>query len=163
MDQILEFIFGNFMFVLIVIGGLMSVFKRMNNEQQQKQPKKELGWPGQQQRQDKVDWQEILKKEEEINPESQKPKRVYLEVDPVIKEKILQPSVNVVSNVHETYHHRETLNVKQPEVNFAKKSSPNDFGLNRLTNKDFLKGIVWAEVLGPPRAKKQHQALMKKR
>jgi hypothetical protein len=141
----LEFILENPIAIIFIIGAIISFFKRMKenshpNPNQEKKPefKKVLKIPQTQNEGRNV----------ESRPPRQNSRQVASEYNEVkSKIEINQPKENARKNSasHRNEINKETVNAK---LNTSYDSSP---------SKDTLiDGIVWAEILGPPRAYKSH-------
>lgn len=171
MEGLIEFIFGNLFFVILIAGALWNLFMRnkANEEEQKRQQQKR-----QQQRrtggspQQEVDWKEIFKQErkpvEKAPPAPAQPTAYQLEVEQPVS----------VSNEYE----KQRVEVKRKEREVSKKleileQSPilaKEIGkrgpslhldFNNMTGNDVVKGVVWSEVLGKPRAKRSLTSMSK--
>ncbi|MCM3761506.1 hypothetical protein M3212_11995 [Alkalihalobacillus oceani] len=181
MENLLEFIFNNIFLVLIIIGGIISFLNRLggNQNEQQRQksrPQQRSGRP--QQGQGKIDWREIFQQEE---AEPERPRRsTYAGPDGLGEEQPRQTAeVQFESPVAEIEEEQRQLKKRYEEARRrqqrAAESARNsqqtpqraneklDLQLNRLSNNEAMKAVVWAEVLGQPRARKPHQTFQRPR
>jgi hypothetical protein len=178
-ESLFDFIFSNLFFVILVIGGIMSFFNRMSRggeegEQQNRPGRQPQPPPGQrQQRQEEqVDWREIFKQEQpQARTEQDRPEPRFEErpvsFEPVSQQKEVAEGVDRQQELYDRYERlkdkkREAVNqfermVPQKPVEGSEKRSKLDLELNRLSNKEAMKAVVWAEVLGKPRGKNPHQ------
>jgi hypothetical protein len=144
----LEFIFENPIAIIFIIGAIISFFKKMKvnsnpNQKQEKNPelKKVLNIP------------QTLNEGRRVEP---RPSR--------------EPRQNSSQLAKEYYEVKNNIEINQPKENIRKDSANQkkelykkvvnaevDAGIDLSPSKDTLiDGIVWAEILGPPRAYKSH-------
>ncbi|WP_078552776.1 hypothetical protein [Bacillus alkalicellulosilyticus] len=158
---IVDFLFNNpFLLILIAIW-VFNRFRRQASAQQQQQgqPQKQA-----QRQEQEIDWKEIFRQEE--FPEQEKP-----------APRPLQPSPAEILPIEEDRRtslqiERDELRQKQELVNnniftggISDGIKVNEIGkkpglalhFNQITNEEAMKGVVWAEVLGKPRAKRSHR------
>ncbi|MFC0558037.1 hypothetical protein [Halalkalibacter alkalisediminis] len=173
LEQIFDLIANNFIFVAVVIGGLISMFGRLagagqqQQEQRQNRPQR-AGQP--QQQQETVDWREIFK-QEEIEPEPTEKRastRVETTQQASFEEGIVSRQQELQNQYEEMQRKREVSSRKNREirketVDLLEKKDKLDLHLNHLSNKEAMKAVVWAEVLGRPRSRQPHPTFMKKR
>ncbi|KHF41888.1 hypothetical protein [Halalkalibacter okhensis] len=172
LERLFDFIVQNFVFVAVVVGGIISMLGRMSGAGQQQQ---ENRGTGQRQRQpqrqpqpqeEKVDWREIFK-QEEVEPE-RVPARQESKMDQVtvpVEKELLQQELQ--DRYDELRQKREKtlkrgLETKS-ETEATNQSGGLDLRLNRLSNKEAMKAVVWSEVLGPPRGRQPHNTFSRKR
>jgi hypothetical protein len=144
----LEFIFENPIAIIFIIGAIVSFFKKMKenshpNPNQEKKPelKKVLNIPQTQNEGQRVE----TRPPRELRQNSRQLANEYFEVKSNIE--INQPKENARKN---SASHRKESNIVpvNAKLNTSYDTSP---------SKDTLiDGIVWAEILGPPRAYKSH-------
>lgn len=179
MESIIEFIFANFVFVAVIIGGLLSLFSRMaNSGQQQEQQQRRQQHPGQ--NQEKVDWREIFRQEEGESGPSQPRQPTYVgprqsegarsTTSPTASQ--VESGMNDLLNEQQLQNHYEEARRRKEKVARRTREQVNehdrtggslDLHLNRLSNKEAMKAVVWAEVLGRPRARQPHNTFARKR
>ncbi|WP_088102518.1 hypothetical protein [Halalkalibacter urbisdiaboli] len=160
LEQIFEFIMSNLFLVVLIVGGLLSFFKRAAQGGEAQQGK-QMGWPGREEQQSEVDWKEIFKQEEPIEQKRQEPEIVRFE--PVETPEVQTENEKLYEQLQEMRKRREQVedNVEgskpSKRVNEQKRERL-DLHLNRLSNKEAMKAVVWAEVLGKPRSRQPHQS-----
>jgi hypothetical protein len=179
-ESLFELIMSNLFFVIIVIGGLISFFNRMSNggesderpQRHERSAQRGQHPTGQRQQEETVDWREIFKQEQPSQPEATNQETVR----PVSFEPVSDAHEEVSKGVdrqQELYDRYERLKDKKRDAvkRFEKTVKPAsgetsqnpsklDLQLNRLSNQEAMKAVVWAEVLGKPRGKNPHQAFM---
>lgn len=181
MESLFELIMSNLFFVIIVIGGIISFFNRMSSggeseERQQRQERPaqrgQQAQGRQRQQEETVDWREIFKQEQPSQPEATNQETVR----PVSFEPVSDAPEEVSKGVdrqQELYDRYERLKDKKRDavkrledtvMPAPSKTSQNrsklDLQLNRLSNQEAMKAVVWAEVLGKPRGKNPHQTFI---
>ena len=143
LEALIEFLFQNVFFVILVIGGLISLFKRMGtaNDQQEKRKKlhplppvaKPVETPLKRNKEDTVS---VSKSEDMMSKHSTEhtaPSTVQIEpID--------------VGRVPPSKHESPRVNAKKANADM----------LRRLTKRQVAEGIIWAEILGAPRAKRPY-------
>ncbi|WP_100406752.1 hypothetical protein [Bacillus solitudinis] len=164
MQNLFELILSNLFFVVLIIGGLLSFFKRVaqGNAQQERQeqgPQSEK--PG------KIDWKEIFN--QEANEQDDRPQQQQYEEEPVSFEPVSH-EVEIAKVQNDDLQTRREDLIQRREMSRARSSSYEigkqpvtknrglDLNLNKLSNKEAMKAVVWSEVLGKPRGRHPHQA-----
>lgn len=173
----IDFILENLFFVAIVIGGLFSFFSRMANGEQEQE--KRGGRPqrtGQAQRtgenQGKMDWREIFFEEEVKSDTPRKlPNNPTFEDVQVTNDQDLL-EVDLYRERVEAERNKkraEKLLEEQRLKNSSKLEEQRrrekglELHLDRLSNQEAMKAVVWSEVLGRPRARQPHNTFIRKR
>ncbi|MGA9287276.1 MAG: hypothetical protein WBV93_02905 [Anaerobacillus sp.] len=136
MDNLIDLLLNNILFVIIAIGGIVSFFKRMGNEEDQTQKPRKSGQPSAQRNQHRSEPSMTTKQSEETQ-DSLKPVSAYQEAlerisdrnDPQYELKVQRPLQK------QTYKKHKRLSLSKREVR---------------------NGVLWSEILGPPRSKKPH-------
>lgn len=143
-DNLIELLLNNIVFVIIAIGGIISFFKRMSGEEEN----------------------------QKANP-AQKPPQMQKETSNASSERSMQVSEveenastsSTVSAYKEALGHmakRENYG-SQNELKVQKnvKSAPyiKDKSLS-ISKSNVRNGIIWAEILGPPRSRKPHPSMV---
>lgn len=167
MEEIFQFIFSNIIFILVIIGGLISMFRnRTNNEQENKRPSPIP----------KTADNSNRKREEIQNPFENKelsnkdiPKNVQETITTVsheekrkeqlerLKEKVESiQSFNTNEITENPIEYNQQTNISRKQKKKVKKKSLPDHIKNNLTRDGLAQSIVMMEILGPPRAIKQH-------
>lgn len=136
MDNIIELILNNIVFVIIVIGGILSFFKRMGNEdqnqnqRQNERPRKQAASSGNSQ---------SLHQEQELSDE--------------IQSENVSAYQEALERISERENSQYELKVQKPKRNSAKQK-----GIS-ISKRNVRNGIIWAEILGPPRSKRPHPSM----
>ncbi|MDP4550323.1 hypothetical protein Q9251_05465 [Alkalihalobacillus macyae] len=132
MDNIIELILNNIVFVIIAIGGILSFFKRMGsedqnqNQRQNERPRKQATSSG---------TDRSFDEEQEIQSENVSAYQEALE------------------RISERENSQYELKVEKP-----KRSSAKQKGIS-ISKRNVRNGIIWAEILGPPRSKRPHPSM----
>ncbi|WP_394174631.1 hypothetical protein [Guptibacillus hwajinpoensis] len=132
MDNIIELILNNIVFVIIAIGGILSFFKRMGsedqnqNQRQNERPRKQATSSGA---------DRSFDEEKEIQSENVSAYQEALE------------------RISERENSQYELKVEKP-----KRSSVKQKGIS-ISKRNVRNGIIWAEILGPPRSKRPHPSM----
>lgn len=142
-----DFIFGNFIFI-IIIGGAIAKFL-LQNKTDSSEKKWTIPKPVKE-----IDWQEIFQQEAE--PVEQNPHR-SIETFPKNELTLERIEAQQVQNFPEKVAEKRqvypvinsTIYAGEPKKNAQKKSY-----FHQLTKDEIVRGVVWSEILGPPRAKK---------
>lgn len=163
MEAIIEFIFGNLFFVILVLGAIYNMFmkKKAQEESTKEQERKGgSGVPNQAPVPTKIDWKEIFR-QEDAPIEKPRPRPV-LSIPQQEVVKIQKPQTELEKH---RAHLEEKRDEQKKKREKSEKVSPilNDeikdsIGGNsyfhNLTKEEVVRGVVWTEVLGKPRAKK---------
>ncbi|HHY72968.1 MAG TPA: hypothetical protein GX497_07030 [Bacillus bacterium] len=154
MGSFFEFIFGNIGFLIVIIGAIASFLKRANENQKQSQK--------QSSRDKRVKpfipslgdlLEEINKPQEE---QKQKPtmytatKRVP-QIEQTVEEEVRLEAPPIEMTPNPYLGKLRELEKKKQHINV-------DAGMiySKINKKEVINGIIWGEILGPPRAKKKH-------
>lgn len=135
MDNIIELILNNIVFVIIAIGGILSFFKRMGNEDQ-----------NQNQRQNE------RPRRQASGPDSRPPQQKKEASDEIQSENV-SAYQEALERISERENAQNEIKVQKP-----KRSSDKKKGIS-INKRNVRNGIVWAEILGPPRSKKPHPSI----
>ncbi|WP_349407875.1 hypothetical protein [Pseudalkalibacillus sp. SCS-8] len=156
LEQLFEFLFANLFFLIVVIGGILSFFKRQidkYNEQQNAPRKGQQRQPVRPRPQAETISMPQEPREEKVRPDrprQERQERVKESLQELYEEKRkeLQNGVNQESNNSSpVVRPRSRTKTKERQI------SPNQV----LPNPDHVaQGVIWAEILGPPRSKKPH-------
>ncbi|WP_227934927.1 hypothetical protein [Alkalihalobacillus deserti] len=172
LDQIFDLITENFIFVALLIGGLISMFGRLTGAGQQQEQRPSRPQRSDAPQQEKVDWREIFK-QEEVDPEPVQ-RRTSTNIEPPtqhvsFEEGVVGRQQELQNQYEEMQRKREVSSRKSKEIrkeastSELEKKDKLDLHLNNLSNKEAMKAVVWAEVLGPPRSRQPHATFVKKR
>lgn len=160
LEQLIELLMQNLFFVILIIGGIYSFFKRQlekQNEQQQ---------PGKvRQRQQSPHQAETMSMPQEERSRTSRPAR-----EPSERMK------KVRSNIEEMYtakreEYENAIQDGTDRVESVRKPIRTKTTPNLQTQKSTLipnpdnvaQGVIWAEILGPPRSRKPHSTKMNQR
>lgn len=165
MEALFDLIFGNLAFLIVIIGGVISFLKRANEGQRQNQNRKQTQTPSQKQYQPSKDkkikpfipqledlFGEITKHLEEQNQKHQptvtqaETRKSEIENNREVKE--------VVPNIEKTKPLFEHVNKNTPAPRDAHQTIEID--IKDIDRKKVIEGVIWGEILGPPRARKKH-------
>ncbi|WP_216830054.1 hypothetical protein [Alkalihalobacterium elongatum] len=170
--NILDFLLGNIFFVILILGALWNFFSR------QAESKKEAEQGKRPQREQEIDWKEIFR-QEQAPVERDKP-TVAREVEPSFEpsfEPIHKEVVTTSDRRTEMEKLRNQLEEKRKKLkkvehatNAAISDSPitsNEIGRKKpkleldfqnISQQDAMKGIIWSEILGKPRATRSYSS-----
>ncbi|WP_332690908.1 hypothetical protein [Halalkalibacter lacteus] len=173
LEDLFTFIADNFIFVAVIVGGIISMLGRLagGGQQQQDQRSGRQSQRPSQPREEKVDWREIFKQEEmesEREPSRHSPNTetapviVTAESDQVKRQQELQDRYDELRQKREKIT-RKGRELRDEAPSLDKDREQLDLGLNRLSNKEAMKAVVWSEVLGRPRARQPHNTFIRKR
>jgi hypothetical protein len=153
--DLIDIIMSNLFFVVLIIGAIFNFLKRRAGaEQEESRPSQHSGSDGEKRTQLKdifQQFEEVFKEDETQHHPQEKPKPVR------------QPMVESRSNTEllERYEQIKDSKVRreQPAINHrnitevasVKRTKSNPLSVSK---KEAVQGVVWAEILGPPRAKR---------
>jgi len=186
METIIDFIFSNFIIVLIIIGGLAKLFGGDNQEQQKKQTnrtprpvetRKQAPLP--QGKMEKPNRQGRAKSEtssspmgetgsigEVISVEDQQQKQLEQLAGKMQNETVqsFDDLPNQIDYEHQSFSsmHSKTASPSLQDNNKYKKEVKKQIK-KRLSRKGLTESIIMAEVLGPPRARKPYKSVIDER
>ncbi|WP_096434605.1 hypothetical protein [Alteribacter populi] len=184
MEGLIELITGNPLLLLMILFGLISLFGRMgggNNQQEQRQPQ-----PRRQQSEThsdgrgEVDWKEIFRQEEappiERQPQAEAQRYEAPSSAPSHSQYSAdEQSAEASSKMNDVLHERyEQLRKRKKEANkkaakldadsplLKNEISPEQekvsLDFSSVSREDIVKGVVWSEILGPPKSRKNRQS-----
>ncbi|SDI85658.1 hypothetical protein [Alteribacillus bidgolensis] len=171
MEAIFELLMNNFLFIALLIGGLISVFNR--NKQQEEANKKTKQ---EDTNRKEIDWKTIFQQESDPNdvPGQRRPTKPV----PEAEAELVKPENQEISKKHEQYKERieelrkkrETAEEKMKnieaspvfeegigDVPIAQQSgniSRSRFAT--ISRKEAINGIIWSEILSEPKARRPH-------
>ncbi len=174
MEGIIEFLFGNLFFLLLILGALFNFFIRAGKKEEPP-PKKRP-----QRAEEEIDWREIFRQEQAQTEQERKQSAppVRMEKIPHVGDSSVDISVPTVHEYStEIERKRQELAQKRKQLEnrpidvseqspiftneIGKRRSALQMEFNQLTNEDAKRGVIWAEVLGKPRAKRPHETFYK--
>jgi hypothetical protein len=141
-DNLIELLLNNIVFVIIAIGGIISFFKRMSGEEEK----------------------------QKANPTQKRPQREQsnsgsggsLQVSEIEEDASKSDTVSAYKEALGRMAKRENYG-SQNELKVQKnvKSTPytKDKSLS-ISKSNVRNGIIWAEILGPPRSRKPHPSMV---
>ncbi|WP_371018235.1 hypothetical protein [Pseudalkalibacillus sp. JSM 102089] len=147
MDNLIELILNNFVFVLVAIGGIISFLKRMGSEEEKQKSKPAAN--NRQQSQSRREQGNTASGRSESNgigeeetPQSETVSAYQEALGRMAKRenRYLENDIKVQKNVKQT-------------------SYKNDKHLS-INKKNVRDGIIWSEILGPPRSRKPHPSMI---
>lgn len=153
MEALFDLIFGNIGFLIVIIGGVISFFKRANENQNKKQqPKDKRVKPFIPQLEDLFG--EITKHIEE-QPQKQKP--TVFKTDKRIPENKTKLEAEELepTGIH-TYERLNDIKNTKLHNKIEVEHQKIDIDIKDINRKKVIEGVIWGEILGPPRARKKH-------
>ncbi len=172
MEDLLRMITSNPILLFLIIGAILSFLQKGKEEQGKRETQKRGGAAGKG-KQPEIDWQEIFRQEEKSDP---KPTR-QTETTYTYTEEHPTASIDGISRSNELLEKYEKAkqNKKAAEI-IGKNLKDSPIYKDDLTNSkevklDFsnisreeaIKGVVWSEILGKPRAKGSYRPSMNTR
>lgn len=159
MFDIIDFIFDNLFFILLIGGAILNFLGKNKEEQKPNKKKPTIPKPIQE-----IDWKQIFEKESEpVEPKrAQKVEPIELETEPiVIEEMIASPIEEEQNKLLEKQAELKRLEEKLKQVPtraMAVKELPirktGKSYFQQITKDEVVRGVIWSEVLGKPRAKR---------
>lgn len=149
----MEFLFENPIFLVIIIGIISSIFKRLKEgKQEQGQPKQQRPFSPSTQpiNPQPVERPKMVKPSGAHKKGSQSANEILLEA-----KKIAEQAKREIQ-LDKTKSTRDVPNIRQEAIPSADDSKAY---IHTLEERRLIDGLIWAEVLGPPRAKKTHTAM----
>jgi hypothetical protein len=134
LDALLEVIFENIFLVVIIVSGLLSVFKR-NQKQEESKPKKKPYTI----RTDEIQKNEVPEKREKASFES-------------IANTYKSPESRLRSNPNQGINKVETILPSKKKVKSNKQKKIIH------TKNEVVSGIIWSEIIGKPRSKQSYRS-----
>ncbi len=157
LEAIIELLMQNIFFVILIIGGIYSFFKRQiekhNEEQQRGRPR-----PNQQQTNTSRAETMSMPKEEPVRPS--RPDRPRSErikkVENNLQEMYEARRLELQDAIQGSTDQGPAEPVRKPAK--ARKAKYNDKPRNKIIPDpdNIAQGVIWAEILGPPRSRKPH-------
>ncbi|WP_226656829.1 hypothetical protein [Pseudalkalibacillus hwajinpoensis] len=135
MDNLIELLLNNIVFVIIAIGGIVSFFKRMGNEEDQSKK------PPQARRQAEVG----NKQHSDSSPS-------HAEESHGNKADKVSAYQEALERISDRDKPKYDLKVQR---SVRKQSNKKHRSLS-ISKNDVRNGVLWSEILGPPRSKKPH-------
>lgn len=157
MEALFELIFGNIAFVIVVIGGIISFLKRASQGEQQKKKtvnrksfNPQLDWPKIEIEQQKVDARKPKQTRQNTPRMVQANESIEVEVQTnPFYEKLssMEPSSQDMIGNNNPFSVKKKSTVPTAEI---------DLNIRNINQKKVIEGILWGEILGPPRAKNKY-------
>lgn len=161
MEALFELIFGNIAFIIVVIGGIISFLKRASQGEEQTKQKKSF--------KPHLDWPEIEIDQPKVEthlPKQSRPK-VAREIQPTQYIEVELPAnpfnEKLKKMESDSQHINRSTNSFPRKIDSIQTSPEIDINVRDINQKKVIEGIVWGEILGPPRAKKKHMYSYMKR
>ncbi|MFA9455850.1 hypothetical protein ACERJO_03680 [Halalkalibacter sp. AB-rgal2] len=170
-------LFSSLLPFIIIVGGLISFFGRMtkeNNEKQQQQQRQQTS-PGQPQQEPKaetanekqIDWRDLF------NTDEFEQKTSWPGSEPVKASEDEQQNSDLKQEQERQREKKRKLDERLKKIRkrssaqsgepVASESNGLNLQFDQISNKEAMKGVVWAEVLGRPRARQPHQTFVRNR
>ncbi|WP_240376588.1 hypothetical protein [Bacillus piscicola] len=166
MGSIIEFLFSNMFIVVLLIGGLVSVFNRNKRQQQGKEDSSEK------KERPVFDWETIFQEnkpeKEPQNSPSRGQEEATVSSDELQtsdtydryekkREELREQAINAEEKMKQLGNSpvfEEQIGTSLGGVPSASKPHPR---FSSLSRKDVVDGIIWSEVLGPPKSRQYFQ------
>lgn len=149
LESLIDFIFANLAFLLILLGGLVSLFKRRSADEQSQQRTNQpeqhepvFDWPG---------------AERESERETEEPRDVHAEqsfehnANPFLEKLEEVKDIRDISNYRRS--DKEVKVERQVSSKPITKKVKKPFDANRSS---VVQGMIWSQILDEPRSKKKH-------
>ncbi|WP_347549543.1 hypothetical protein ABFG93_18770 [Pseudalkalibacillus hwajinpoensis] len=135
LENILELILNNIVFIVIAIGGILSFFKRMGNKDEKKQTTgrqsgKKIGEP-------------LSRSVEEVHETA---------------DEFTSDTLSSYQEALERISGRDRSQYDELKVQKPRNVKKNPKGIS-VSKKNVRNGVIWAEILGPPRSRKSHPSM----
>ncbi|MCF6137969.1 hypothetical protein [Pseudalkalibacillus berkeleyi] len=165
LEKLIELLMANLFFVILIIGGIYSFFKRqMEKYNEEQQPGKNR------QRQHNPHQAETMSMPREERSRSSRParqpsersKKVQTNIEEMYMEKReeFDRSITDRSTTDRSDRMQRTIRPVRSKSKPKLKASKSDL----IPNPDNVaQGVIWAEILGPPRSRKPHSTKMNQR
>jgi hypothetical protein len=153
MESLIEFIFANIFWVVILVFGLISNFVRKRNGENKKENKPSTIGPVSK---PSVFEKRLGRQGNPVREVYQKAKQAQMtgdlqnDVKAEAEEKMVE-----LNNQKEYYEKQRDIQVKRAES--IKKTYSNDMPQVKMDQQKVIDGLIMSEVLGPPRSKKPHR------
>ncbi|WLR60588.1 hypothetical protein [Guptibacillus hwajinpoensis] len=144
LDNLIELLLNNFVFVLVAIGGIISFLKRMGSEEEKQKSK-----PAANNR------QQSQRRREQGNTASGRSEYGEEETPQSETVSAYQEALGRMAKRENRYSENEI----KVQKNVKQISYKNDKNLS-INKKNVRDGIIWSEILGPPRSKKPHPSMI---
>ena len=138
LDNLIDLLLNNIFFVIIAIGGIVSFFKRMGNEEDQTQKPRQSGRPSAQGNQKRSESTRSTKRSGEETYDS--------------KSDTVSAYQEALERISDRDDPQYELKVQRP----VQKQTYKKHKRLSLNKRDVRNGVLWSEILGPPRSKKPH-------
>lgn len=167
----IDFLLNNIPLLIVILGGIFSLLgrqedkkKTVNKPVQSARPKEDeeieyqTSWTEQQPKSENPF--EILKREfeKQLKTEVEKHKPEFNKNQQVIKPEVIEKA-NIEEKQEPLPSRQQQLimEMEKLEQELEKKKAVSTVVLPKLTSEKVVEGIIWSEVLGPPRAKKPYR------
>ncbi|MCD8501252.1 MAG: hypothetical protein LRY71_05670 [Bacillaceae bacterium] len=157
MRDLLDIILGNSFLMVVIIGAIFKFLKAKGEAEETQKKASEKAQPNQKKK-DEVDWKQIFGLEEVFEeqkvPEKPKTKK---ESSPKLTNQYIEKYDEVKRQNRGT---KKKENDQSPiyKDDITKAKNELDIDFSKITKHDAMKGVIWAEVLGKPRAKNRHRS-----
>ncbi|MFV8826700.1 hypothetical protein [Alkalihalobacterium sp. APHAB7] len=171
--NILDFLFGNIFFVILILGALWNFFSR------QAEARKEAEQGKKPQREQEIDWKEIFRQEQAPDERDKPQPTLAREVEPSFEPSFEPIHREVDTTVNDRRTDMEKLRAQLEEKRkklkraegrtqsaisespitnneIGKKQTKLDLNFENISQADAMKGIIWSEILGKPRSMRSY-------
>ncbi len=172
MEALFDLIFGNLAFIIVIIGGVISFLKRANenqNNNRQNQNRKQTQTPIQ--AEDQKRYQPV--KDKKVKPFIPQLDDLFGEITKHLEEQTQKQQPTVYQAETRKLDIEPIMEVKETKVVHDEKTKPRfehvnkdtivskeighqTINMKKITKKKVVEGVIWGEILGPPRARKKH-------
>lgn len=161
MEALFDLIFGNLAFLIVIIGGVISFLKRANenqnnNRQNQNQNRKQTQTPMQTQTQKRYQ----PAKDKRVKPFIPQLDDLFGEITKHLEGQTQKQQPTVFIEEKKTSEMNTNIEVVEPPVTHNNKNKREnetiEIDIKDINRKKAIEGVIWGEILGPPRARKKH-------
>lgn len=165
MEALFDLIFGNLAFIIVIIGGVISFMKRANenqnnNRRNQNQNRKQTQTPIQ--TEDQKRYQPQPAKDKKVKPFIPQLDDLFGEITKHLEEQTQKQQPTVYQAETRKPDIEPMIEVKETKVDVSKNTiASKEIGhqtinMKEMTKNKVIEGVIWGEILGPPRARKKH-------
>ncbi|MBD8069195.1 hypothetical protein [Bacillus sp. PS06] len=157
--DLIEFIMGNLFFVVLILGAIFNFLRRKPDTEQAPNKESRRTGPESNQGEGRTQLKDIFQQIEEAfkeEQEAQQPKPTPKEQPaPIVEHRVeSQEMMDRYERLKETSRHEAVSDRLKPKASTQVQRKSTQTSRLSLSKKQALQGVVWAEILGPPRAKR---------
>lgn len=165
MGQLLDMVFSNPILMFLIIGAIMSFLQRGKEQEAQKETRKNASPIGKGKKRDVVDWREIFRQEATPPTPKKRVEQTYTyteqqEHSPSPNNELLEKYERAKRNREATKKYDEKLKNSPIFKDDLTQSEKVQLDFSNISREEAIKGVVWSEILGKPRAKGSHRPSM---